>query len=102
MTTQVLNQIKAAEAQADEIRQKAGLSAKQDLKEAAGKCERLIENAVSKAQLASQKKLKSAKQSIYANIEKQKLQKQAECDELKKVAQKKLETAANLCVEGLL
>lgn len=102
MAIDILNKIKSAEAQADEIRRKASLSAKDALKAAAKECEQLEDEMLTQARRASLERVDTAKQAVYSKLNAQKAQRQLECDELKAAAQNKLEKAADICIEGLL
>ncbi|MFA5674912.1 MAG: hypothetical protein WDA65_00130 [Christensenellales bacterium] len=102
MAIDILNQIKSAEAQADEIRQTAVLAANDALKAAAEEYERLESDMINKARRSSLDKVDKSKQAVYAKLNEQQPQRQLKYDELKKTAVKKLDIAADICIEGLL
>lgn len=102
MAIDILNQIKSAEAQADEIRRAASLAAKDALKAAAKECEQLEDTMLTQARRTNLEKVDKAKHKVYAELDAQKQKRQLKCNELKAAALKKLEKAADICIEGLL
>jgi len=102
MAIDVLNDIKAAEEKAQEIRRVAAIAAKDAVKLAAQENAAYEDEELTQARRLSLKKVDEGRQAAKAEMEKQQAQRLKECEALKENAKKKLTDAADVCLERIL
>ncbi len=102
MALDVLNQIKAAEEQALEIRRVAALTAKDALKLAEQENAEITHTELTAARRTGIERVDAAKASDKALMDKQQKKRLADCDALKAAAEQRLDRAAQVCVERIL
>lgn len=102
MAIEVLNQIKDAEQNADEIRRTASIAAKDALKTAAKECEQIQNELLTQARHESLEKVDAARKQARAALDAEQQKRTAACDALKAAATKKIDQAAQACLKGIL
>jgi V/A-type H+-transporting ATPase subunit G/H len=102
MAIDVLNDIKAAEEKAQEIRRVAAIAAKDAVKLASQENAAYEDEELTQARRLSLKKVDEGRQAAKAELEKQQAQRLKECEALKENANKRLTAAADVCLERIL
>lgn len=102
MAMDVLSDIKAAEQKALETRRAAQAAAKEALKQAAQQNAQLEDEEITKARRAAIEKVNAGREAAKADLDAQQSGRLKECEALKQNARKRLEKAADLCLERIL
>jgi len=102
MAIDVLNDIKAAEEKAQEIRRVAAIAAKDAVKLTSQENAAYEDEELTQARRLSLKKVDEGRQAAKAELEKLQAQRLKECQALKENASKKLAAAADVCLERIL
>lgn len=101
MALEVLSEIKAAEAQAKEKRRVAMLSAKDSLKFAEQEDSEIKDKELTSARHEGLEFVNKAEQEAKTELDALQQKRNLECEKLKTRAEKKLEAAADICLERI-
>ncbi len=102
MALDVINEVKAAEQKAQQIRQTAAAAAKDAVKLAAEQNRGIMEKELDMLRKKAAQKIEEAEKEARAAFDEQSAQRSLECEQLKLKAQKNLSHAAEACLERIL
>jgi V/A-type H+-transporting ATPase subunit G/H len=102
MALDVINDIKAAESKAQEMRRTAAAAAKDDIKLAIEENSKIREKEIESIRQKADTTVEAAGREAKAELERLSAQQSKECDKLKATAEKNLSAAADICLERIL
>ena len=102
MALDVINDIKAAESKAQEMRRTAAAAAKDDIKLAAEENAQILKREIGQIRQLAEATVEAAGREAKAELERLSAQQSKECDKLKATAEKNLSAAADICLERIL
>ncbi len=102
MAFDVINDIKAAESKAEEIRRAALGAAKDAVKLAAEENAQILKRELGQMRQLAAVTIEAAGAEAKIELERLSAQKNKECEDLKAMAEKKLPAAAGICLERIL